>query len=58
MLEPGIEGNRSVKDIVAHMTAWEQRMIQWLDESAAGLAPQRPAPGMTWDDLDLTTPTI
>jgi hypothetical protein len=52
MLEPGIEGNRSVKDIVAHITAWEQRMIQWLRESSAGLVPQRPAPGMTWDDLD------
>ncbi len=27
-------------------------MCQWLEESAAGKAPQRPAPGLTWDDLD------
>jgi hypothetical protein len=52
MLEPGIEGDRSVKDLIAHMTAWEGKMIQWLDESLAGQVPQRPAPGLTWDDLD------
>lgn len=50
--EPGIEGGRSVKDILAHITAWEQRMIRWAGEATAGLIPQRPAPGMTWDDLD------
>lgn len=52
MLEPGIEGDRSVKDILAHVTDWEQRMILWLNESLADRVPQRPAPGMTWDDLD------
>lgn len=52
MLQPGIEGNRTVKDLVAHITDWEQRMIRWVNESFAGLVPQRPAPGMTWDDLD------
>ena len=52
MLEAGLEGNRSMKDVLAHITAWEQRMIQWLNESAAGRVPQGPAPGMTWDDLD------
>jgi hypothetical protein len=52
MLEPGIEGNRCIKDILAHITDWEQRMILWIQESVAGLTPQRPAPGMTWNDLD------
>ena len=52
MLAPGLEGERSVKDILAHITAWEWLMLQWLEESYAGLTPQRPAPGMTWDDLD------
>ncbi len=52
LLEPGIEGNRCVKDILAHITDWEQRMNLWIQESLAGLIPQRPAPGMTWDDLD------
>ncbi len=52
LLEPGIESGRSVKDILAHIIDWEQRMIRWIQESAAGLVPQRPAPGMTWNDLD------
>jgi hypothetical protein len=51
-LEAGIEGNRNVKDLMAHITTWEKRMIQWINESFSGIVPQRPAPGMTWDDLD------
>jgi hypothetical protein len=52
MLAPGLEGERSVKDILAHITAWERLMLQWLKETYAGVTPERPAPGMTWDDLD------
>jgi hypothetical protein len=52
MIRPGVHGNWSVKDIIVHITAWEKRMVQWLDESLRGEIPQRPAPGMTWDDLD------
>jgi hypothetical protein len=51
-LTPGIEGNRNVKDLVAHMTDWEQRMVKWTNETLSGIVPQRPAPGMSWDDLD------
>jgi hypothetical protein len=51
-LEAGVDGRFSVKDLLAHMVDWEQRMIQWINESLAGSVPQRPAPGMTWDDLD------
>ncbi len=53
METPGVEGEWSIKDILAHIVAWEQRMIGWLQEAAAGLVPQMPEPGMTWDDLDL-----
>lgn len=42
----------TVKDLLAHIIDWEQRMIHWINESYAGIVPQRPAPGMTWDDLD------
>lgn len=52
LVEPDIDGDRCVKDIIVHITIWEQRMIQWINESYAGIAPQRPAPGMNWDDLD------
>ena len=49
---PGVESDMSVKDILAHISAWERKICQWLEESAAGKVPQRPAPGFTWDDLD------
>jgi len=52
MIQPGAEEKLSVKDILAHITDWEQRMVQWIEESLQGKTPERPAPGMTWDDLD------
>jgi len=48
----GVDGRLTVKDLLAHIVDWEQRMILWINESFAGIDPQRPAPGMTWDDLD------
>lgn len=50
--QPGAEDGWSVKDILAHITDWEKRLLLWIDESIQGERPQRPAPGMTWDDLD------
>lgn len=52
MTQPGVESSWSVKDIMAHITDWEQRMVGWIEDSLRGEVPQRPAPGMTWDDLD------
>jgi hypothetical protein len=52
MTQPGVENDWSVKDILAHITDWEKRMVQWIEESLQGKTPERPAPGMTWDDLD------
>ena len=52
MLAPNLDGDRSVKDVLAHIAACELLMVEWLKESYAGLTPQRPAPGEPWDDLD------
>ena len=52
MIQAGAEEKLSVKDILAHITDWEQRMVRWIEESLQGKIPERPAPGMTWDDLD------
>jgi hypothetical protein len=52
MTIPGVESDWSVKDILVHISAWERKMCQWLEECADGKVPQRPAPGHTWDDLD------
>lgn len=51
-LESGVDGRLTVKDLLAHIVEWEQRMIQWINESLAGIVPRRPAPGMDWEDLD------
>jgi len=54
MSQAGAESTWSVKDIMAHISAWEKLMIRWLEESLRGETPQRPAPGESWDDLDLS----
>lgn len=48
MTEPRVEGEWSVKDILAHLVAWEGRMVRWLGEAHRGQVPQIPA---TWDDV-------
>jgi hypothetical protein len=40
------------KDIIAHPTAWEQRVVRWLSIAAQGQIPYSPEPGATWDDMD------
>ena len=52
LTRPGVESDWSVKDILAHITDWEQRMVRWIEESMRGEVPERPAPGLTWNDLD------
>jgi len=52
MTQPGVENGWSVKDIMAHISDWEKRMVGWIGDSVRGEVPQRPAPGKTWDDLD------
>lgn len=42
----------SIKDILAHIVAWEQVMLRWLQASLAGETPADPAPGLTDDDVE------
>jgi hypothetical protein len=42
MTQPGVVGNWSVKDILAHITAWERCMLHWLGETWQGLIPHPP----------------
>lgn len=37
---PPIEGEWSVKDIMAHIAAWEQICTRWLEEVVRGVTPQ------------------
>jgi hypothetical protein len=53
LLKPSFAGNWSVKDILAHILAWEKRMVKWIEEAQRGETPKMLPTGMTWDDLDL-----
>lgn len=52
MIAPRETEQPSGKDIIAHLTAWEQRVVRWLKAVAAGETPHSPEPGATWDDMD------
>lgn len=40
------------KDYLAHLTAWQRRMLRWFEEGAAGQFRERPEPGFTFEQLD------
>jgi AraC family transcriptional regulator len=42
MTAPNVQGVWSIKDIVAHVTAWEELMADWLDAVARGETPDMP----------------
>jgi len=48
---PGSMDTWSVKDILAHLVDWEQRLINWYKAGLLGENLELPAPGMTWRDL-------
>lgn len=50
MLKPSLHGGWSVKDTLAHITAWEQTCLRWIDEGQAGGTPAHPAPHTLADD--------
>lgn len=51
MVRPGCMGDWSVKDILAHLVDWEQRLVGWYEAGRRGETPAIPAPGRTWQDL-------
>ncbi len=52
MVIPGVMDGWTVKDFLAHITVWEQRMITWLEQTLRDEVPDMLPPGLTWDDLD------
>lgn len=55
MLSPGVDASLSamtVKDVIAHLTAWDKRGTAWIRAAARGEMPEMPEPGKTWADLD------
>jgi hypothetical protein len=45
MTVPGATGKWSVKDVIAHLTAWEERPVAWLEAAQTGGQPTPPP----WD---------
>jgi hypothetical protein len=46
MLLPGVDGEWSVKDALAHISTWERWMIRWTNSLLRGERPDTPEP---WD---------
>jgi hypothetical protein len=46
MLLPGVDGEWSVKDVLAHISTWERWMIRWTNKLLEGEKPDTPDP---WD---------
>lgn len=51
MVVPGVVGEWSVKDVLAHLFDWERRFVGWYEAGRRGEIPRTPAPGMAWKDL-------
>lgn len=57
MLEPDVQGKWSVKDLVAHLSAWHKRTLYWIEtarrgEGEAGKHVREPEPGFRWSQID------
>ena len=51
MTQPGVLGEWSVKDVLAHLIEWEQMVLGWYKAGRRGQAPQIPAEGFNWGQL-------
>lgn len=51
MTQPGILGDWSVKDTLAHLVEWEQMLLGWLAASQRNETPAVPATGYKWSQL-------
>ena len=52
LMTPKTCGEWSVKDILAHITDWEQRILDWYRTGLRGETPQAPEPGYDWNEVD------
>ena len=53
MIQPGVVGEWSVKDVLAHLASWERFFLDWYAADQRGETPHPPAPGLTWKPKDL-----
>lgn len=53
MLQPGVVGDWSIKDVLAHLADWEAHMPAWVEAARLGSPVDTPEPGLTWKQLDI-----
>lgn len=58
MLQSGVVGESSIKDVLAHLADWEERMPIWIEASRRGDPVACPEPGLSWKQLDLLNERI
>jgi hypothetical protein len=58
MVQAGVCGDWSVKDILAHLVAWEQLFLGWYAAGRRGETPKTPAPDLNWRQLDILNQRI
>jgi uncharacterized protein (TIGR03083 family) len=51
MTQPGLVGEWSAKDVLAHLTEWEQMVLGWYATGLRGETPALPAEGYKWSQL-------
>ena len=52
LLAPATCGEWSVKDVMAHITEWEQRILGWYRAGLRGENPKTPDADFGWDQID------
>lgn len=57
MLIENVQGFWSTKDTVAHLTAWMERAMLWIETAQRGERPAMPEAGYTWDDINTLNDT-
>lgn len=58
MLQAGVVGKSSVKDVLAHLADWEARMPLWIGAARSGNPVESPEPGLTWKQLGILNQRI
>ena len=51
MTQPGIVGEWSVKDVLAHLLEWQDMVLSWHSIASKGKVPTVPAEGLSWAQL-------
>jgi hypothetical protein len=58
MTEPGVCASWSVKDIVAHLHAWEQMVLSWYRAGVRGEDVRTPASDLKWSETPILNQRI